>query len=159
MLYLFICMMISVQFIFPGSGHQRQPATLDSTLDLCTRYPLRLLESPRQHGMYLVSWEACPTHLHMDSSRKRVPDLLILSLMPLGHMLLCLLFMIGWKYASDTQWLETLVNQCIRNQHYARRISPRVYHCRPTRPIPFKILSNIGNNLGSIPNTFAWISV
>ena len=41
----------SSDFTFPpGSGRPRQPATIDPTLDLCIRYPLRL-GGPRQCGI------------------------------------------------------------------------------------------------------------
>ena len=37
-------------YLPPGSGRLRQPTTIDPTLDLCTRYPLRL-GGPRQCGI------------------------------------------------------------------------------------------------------------
>ena len=60
-----------------------QPATIDPTLDLCTRYPL-WLGGPRQCGI-----RSFARHFHTPNTGNRTPDLLILSLMPypLGHML------------------------------------------------------------------------
>ena len=74
----------STDFTFPlAKWAPMQPATVDSTLDLCTRYPLRL-GGPRQCGI-----QSCLTLLHMPSTGNRTPDLLILSPTPypLGHML------------------------------------------------------------------------
>ena len=57
-----------------------QPATIDPTLDLCTRYPLRLGgPSVDQVWSGSVEHEVCSTILHMASTGNRTPDLLILS--------------------------------------------------------------------------------
>ena len=71
----------SKEFTFPlARWVPMQPATIDSTLDLCTRYPLR----PGS-----VEYEVCQTPLHMASTGNQTPDLLILSPTPYppGHML------------------------------------------------------------------------
>ena len=50
-------------YLPPGSGRLRQPATIDPTLDLCTRYPLRL-GGPRQCGIQsLQHWQQPVCHL------------------------------------------------------------------------------------------------
>ena len=75
-------------YLTPGSGRLWQPATIDPTSDLCTRYPLRLgglrqcgirsLPDTSTHGQH---WEI--------PSGNPTPNLLILSPTPypLGHML------------------------------------------------------------------------
>ena len=50
-----------------------QPATINPTLDLCTRYPLRV-GGPLQGS---VEYEVCPTLLHMASTGNQTQDLLI----------------------------------------------------------------------------------
>ena len=101
--YLFRVQLSTLHMFFrlylpPGSGRLRQPATIDPTLDLCTRYPLRL-GGPRQCGIRSLPdtsthgqhWESSysTTLLHMASTGNRTPDLLILSPTPypLGHVL------------------------------------------------------------------------
>ena len=73
----------SSDFTFPLAVGACGSLQLDPTLDLCTRYPLRL-DGPRQCGI-----PSFPTLLHMASTGNRTPDLLILSptSYPLGHML------------------------------------------------------------------------
>ena len=70
--YLFRVQISTLHMFFrlylpPGSGRLRQPATVYPTLDLCTRYPLRL-GGPRQCGIrslpdtstYGQHWESNP---------------------------------------------------------------------------------------------------
>ena len=48
-------------YLPPGSGRLRKPATIDPTLDLCTRYPLGLV-GPRKCGIqfarHFYTWSA-----------------------------------------------------------------------------------------------------
>ena len=59
-------------YLPPGSGRLRQPATIDPTLDLCTRYPLRL-GGPRQCG--IRSLPDASTHGQHWESNPRPSDL------------------------------------------------------------------------------------
>ena len=72
-----------LQTVPPLAVDIQQPATIDPTLDLCTRYPLRLVNQGS------MEYEVCPTLLHMSNAGNQTPDLLILSPAPypLGHML------------------------------------------------------------------------
>ena len=62
-------------YLPPGSGRLRQPATIDPTLDLCTRYPLRL-GGPRQCGIRSLPntsthgqhWESNPRPSDLESN-------------------------------------------------------------------------------------------
>ena len=72
----------STNFTFPlARWAPMQPAAIDPTLDLCTRYPL-WLSGPRQCGI-----QSLPDTSTHDSAGNRTPDLLILSPIPylLGH--------------------------------------------------------------------------
>ena len=70
-------------YLPPGSGRLRQPATIDPTLDLCTRYPL-WLGGPRQCG--IRSLPDTSTHGQRWESNPRPSDLEsnALSTWPLG---------------------------------------------------------------------------
>ena len=64
----------SAGFTFPLTGWApMQPATIDPTLDLCTRYHYGWVDRGS------VEYEVFPTLLHMASTRNRTKDLLILS--------------------------------------------------------------------------------
>ena len=62
-------------YLPPGSGRLRQPATIDPTLNLCTRYPLRL-GGPRQCGIRSLPntsthgqhWESNPRPSDLESN-------------------------------------------------------------------------------------------
>ena len=62
-------------YLPPGSGRLRQPATIDPTLDLCTRYLLRL-SGPRQCGFRSLPdtsthgqhWESNPRPSDLESN-------------------------------------------------------------------------------------------
>ena len=62
-------------YLPPCSGRLRQPATIDPTLDLCTRYPLRL-GGPRQCGIWSLPdtsthgqhWESNPRPSDLESN-------------------------------------------------------------------------------------------
>ena len=59
-------------YLPPGRRHLQQPATIDPTLDLCTRYPLRL-GGPRQCGIW--SLPNTSTHGQHWESNPRPSDL------------------------------------------------------------------------------------
>ena len=78
-------------YLPPGSGRLRQPATIDPTLDLCTRYPLRL-GGPRQCGIRSLPdtsthgqhWESNPRPSDLESNAlstwPRAPKLITICL-------------------------------------------------------------------------------
>ena len=72
-----------LQIFPPLAVGTQQPARIDPTLDLCTRYPLQL------GGLAQCEIGSLPTLLNTVNTGNRSPDLLILNPMPypLGHML------------------------------------------------------------------------